>query len=174
MIPTSTLFDQSTLSTMLDHDPVVQDYRAFFSLLDWSLVEGWRVPRSARGRPAHPLSAYLKALLIRIREGFCYTTHLRRFLLTHPLLVIEMGFRLELSPDAPYGFLLEETVPCDFWLREQLHAFDPSLLQALLNSTVTALQAEIPGLGETVAVDVKHIYGRAQRKQSTAIRQRPF
>jgi hypothetical protein len=31
-------------------------------------------------------------------------------------------------------------------------------LQDLLHATVTALQAEIPGLGETVAFDVKHIY----------------
>ena len=158
MIPASAHFDQSTLTTMLDLDPVVQDYRAFFALLDWSLVEGWRVPRSPRGRPAHPLSAYLKAFLIRLREGFRYTTQVRRFLLLHPLLVIEMGFRLELAADAPYGFLPDETVPCDYWLREQLHRFDPVLLQALLNSTVTALQAEIPGLGETVAFDVKHLY----------------
>src|SRR3989442_13367271 len=35
---------------------------------------------------------------------------------------------------------------------------DPALLQALLQATVRALQAEIPGLGEVVAYDVKHIY----------------
>jgi hypothetical protein len=34
MIPASTLFDQSTLAALLDHDPLIQDYRAFFSLLD--------------------------------------------------------------------------------------------------------------------------------------------
>ena len=39
MIPSSTVFDQSTLACMLEHDPVVQDYHAFFALLDWSLVE---------------------------------------------------------------------------------------------------------------------------------------
>ena len=158
MIPASAHFDQSTLTTMLDHDPVVQDYRAFFSLLDWSLVEGWRVPRSPRGRPAHPLSAYVKAFLIRIREGFSTTTALHRFLLAHPLLVIELDFRLSLDFNDPYGFRLDQTVPCASWLREQLHGFDPSLLQALLNATVTALKAEIPGLGETVAFDVKHLY----------------
>ena len=158
MIPASAHFDQSTLAALLDLDPLVQDYRAFFALLDWSLVEGWRVPRSARGRPAHPLSAYVKAFLIRLREGFCSTTQVRRFLLLHPLLVIEMGFRLHLAADAPYGFCVQTTVPCDYWLREQLRSFDPVLLQALLNSTVTALQAEIPGVGETVAFDVKHLY----------------
>lgn len=34
---------------------------------------------------------------------------------------------------------------------------DRGLLQSLLHATVQALQAEIPGLGETVAFDVKHI-----------------
>jgi hypothetical protein len=34
----------------------------------------------------------------------------------------------------------------------------PCLLQDLLHGTVHALQAEIPGLGETIAIDVLHIY----------------
>ena len=158
MIPTSDLFDQSTMAALLDHDPVVQDYRAFFALLDWSLVEQWQAQRSARGRPAHPESAYLKAFLVRIREGLLFTSQLRHFLLKHPLLVMELGFRLELAPQAPYGFLPEQTLPCEQWLREKLRTLDQDLLQDLLAATVAALQAEIPGLGETVAFDVKHIY----------------
>ena len=158
MIPASGLFDQSTIATLLDHDPVVQDYRAFFARLDWSLVEHWQEHRSPRGRPAHPESAYLKAFLVRIREGFLFTSQLRRFLLKHPLLVIELGFRLELAQEAAYGFLLEQTLPCEQWLREKLRTLDQGLLQKLLHATVSALQAEIPGLGETVAFDGKHIY----------------
>jgi hypothetical protein len=158
MIPASELFDQTTMTALLEHDPLVQDYRAFFALLDWSPVEQWQAPHASRGRPAHPQSAYLKAFLLRIREGMSYTTQLRRYLLKHPLLVIELGFRLELDPTQPYGFDIEKTVPCDYWLREQLHRFDDELLQALLQTTVAALQQEIPGFGETVAFDVKHIY----------------
>jgi hypothetical protein len=158
MIPASHLFDQSTMAALLEHDPVVQDYRAFFALLDWSLVEQWQNQRSSRGRPAHPESAYLKAFLVRIREGFLFTSQLRRFLLKHPLLVIDLGFRLALDPQAPYGFLPEQTLPCEQWFREKLRSLDQALLQDLLHATVTALQAEIPGLGETVAFDVKHIY----------------
>src|SRR5213082_672608 len=104
MIPASDLFDQSVITALLDHDPLVADYRAFFSLLDWSVVERWEAQRSPLGRPAHPESAYLKAFLIRIREGMLYITQLRRFLLRHPLLVIELGFHLVLDPSAPYGF----------------------------------------------------------------------
>ena len=158
MIPASALFDQSTMAALLAYDPLVQDYRAFFALFDWSLVHDWQAHRSSRGRPPHPESAYLKAFLIRMREGMIYTRQLRRFLLNHPLLVIELGFHLELDSTTPYGFDAEQTLPCEQWLREKLRTFDRALLQALLATTVSALQAEIPGLGETVAFDVKHIY----------------
>ena len=158
MIPSSVVFDQSILAALLDYDAVVQDYRDFFALLEWQLVEQWQQQRDIRGRPGHPMSAYLKAYLIRIREGFLYTTQLRRFLLKHPLLVIDLGFHLVLDPSHPYGFDVEQTVPCDYWLRHQLRSLDQGLLQALLQATVHALQQEIPGLGEVVAFDVKHIY----------------
>lgn len=158
MIPTSTRFDQSTLATLLEVDPVVADYRAFFSLLDWSLVERWEAGRSSRGRPAHPESAYLKAFLIRIREGFCYTTQLRSFLVKHPLLVLELGFHLVLDPKHPYGFDVERTLPTRFWLGEKLRSLDRGLLTDLLAGTVQALQEQIPGLGEVISFDVKHLY----------------
>jgi hypothetical protein len=159
MIPSSHVFDQLTMTQLLIHDPVVADYRALFSLFDWSLVERWQKQRSSRGRPAHPESAYLKAFLIRVNEGLIYTSQLRTFLCKHPLLVIELGFHLKLDPTAAYGFDVEETLPCRFWFGQKLHQLDRMLLQDLLHATVTALQAEIPGLGETVAFDVKHIYG---------------
>ena len=158
MIPSSHLFDQPTMTALLDHDPVVLEHRAFFSLFDWSVVEHWQEQRSARGRPGHSQAAYLKAFLIRIRQGFLYASQLRHFLLTHPLLVIDLGFLLELDPTQTYGFHLEKTLPCESWLREKLRDLDPALLQALLNATVRDLKEEIPGLGEVVAFDVKHIY----------------
>ena len=168
MIPTSHLFDQSIIAAQLDHDPLIQDYRAFFALLDWSVVEQWEAERSSRGRPPHPESAYLKAFLIRIREGMLYTTQLRRFLVRHPLLVIELGFRLVLDVNQPYGFDIEQTLPCEYRLREKLRNFDQSLLQTLLQTTISALQNEIPGLGETVAIDVKHIYAWVQENNERA------
>jgi hypothetical protein len=168
MIPASACFDQSTMTALLAHDPLIQDYRAFFALLDWSVVERWEAERSPRGRPAHPERAYLKAFLIRLREGMLYTTQLRRFLLRHPLLVIELGFHLVLDPAQPYGFDVEQTVPCEFWLREKLRHCDPALFQALLNATVQALAQEIPGLGECVAIDVKHIYAWVKENNERA------
>lgn len=158
MIPASALFDQSTIAALLDHDPVVADYSTFFSLLDWSVVERWDRQQSPLGRPAHPESAYLKAFLIRIRQGFIYTTQLRDFLVKHPLLIIELGFRLVLDLTKPYGFDIEQTLPTRFWLGEKLRKLDRGLLQDLLASTIHALQDEIPGLGEVVSFDVKHLY----------------
>ena len=159
IIPSSQVFDQSPLTTLLDYDPVVQNYRAFFSLLDWSLVDHWHAQQSAySGTHGHPIHAYLKAFLIRSREKMSSATHLRSFLLHHPLLIIEVGFCLHLDPAAPYGFDPEKTLPCRYWFSEKLRSLDPSLLQALLNATVRDLKAEIPGLGEVVAFDVKHIY----------------
>jgi hypothetical protein len=158
MIPASHLFDQSVITALLAHDPVVCDYRALFTMLDWSVVDQWQAARSPRGRPAHPESAYLKAFLIRIQEGFIYTTQLRAFLVKHPLLVIELGFHLVLDPTQPYGFDVERTLPGRYWLGEKLRSLDRNLLHELLAATVRVLQAETPGLGETVAFDVKHIY----------------
>src|SRR5207244_11278354 len=114
--------------------------------------------RASPGRPRRPATAYLKALLRRLREGPSYTTQLRRLSLKHPLLVIELGFHLELAPTAAYGFDCQQTLPSEVRLRQNLRTLDQNLLQDLLAASVAALQEEIPGLGETVAFDVKHIF----------------
>ena len=174
MVPSSAPFDQSVLQQLLDVDPVVLDYRSFFADFDWFLVEQWQAKRSTRGRPAHPESAYLKAFLVRIREGMSYTSHLRRFFLKHPLLVIELGFQLVLDPCAPYGFDCQRTLPSDQRLREKLRTLDQDLLQALLTATVTDLKAAIPGLGDTVAFDVKHIFAWVRENNPNVYVKGPF
>ncbi len=144
---------------MIDVDPMIIRYRAFFSLFDWSVVDRWLAQRSASfNSHGHPLTAYLKAFLVRVNEGIIYAKKLRDFLLERPLLVIELGFQLHLDFSADYGFDVEKTLPCRYWFGEKLRQLDHTLLQDLLAATVAALQAEIPGLGETVAFDVKHIY----------------
>jgi len=157
MIPASTTFDQSTLASMIDHDPLVQRYRAFFALFDWSLLPDRDADRAWPGPVPHPLSTYIKVLLIKVCEQKQYMTQVRTFLLEHPLLVHDLGFRLVLDPDGPYGIDLQRTVPGARWLRHIQQTLDRRLLQLLLAGTVHALQEEIPGLGETIAVDVKHI-----------------
>jgi hypothetical protein len=158
MIPASALFDQSTLSLLLEHDPVVQRYRAFFALFEWHHLPERDETRVWPGPRPHPRAAIVRAFLVKLCEGKAYVSHLRRFLVEHPLLVIELGFHLVLDARQPYGFDVERTVPGERWLRHLQQHLDQRWLQALLHATVTALQAEIPGLGEVVAFDVKHIY----------------
>jgi hypothetical protein len=141
-----------------DRDPVVRRYRAFFALLDWAVVPERDPHRPWPGSPPHPKTAYVKALLVKLCEGKRFVTELRTFLLEHPLLVRELGFRPVVDATKPYGFDVERTVPGTRWLRHQQQTLDPAVLRALLAGTVQALQAELPGLGTTIAVDVKHLY----------------
>ena len=108
------------MSASGDADPVVQRYRAFFALLDWSVVPERDPRRPWPGTPPHPAAAYVKALLVKLCEGKPFVTDLRTFLVEHPLLVLELGFRpVPLIRAAPYGFAVGRTVPGDRWLRHQ-------------------------------------------------------
>ncbi len=160
IIPISRHFDQPTMSKLIDADAVVQRYRTLFALFDWSASDPPR--QRGPGHPGHPKSAYLKALLVRIGEHLSSTPRWRAYLLDHPLLVLELGFRPHLDRNLPYGFDVAKTVPGVRHLNDILHGLDPTLLADLFTQSVHALQAEIPGLGEVVAYDVKHIYANVK------------
>jgi Transposase DDE domain len=160
--------DHNVGLALLNGDRLVQRYRAFFSYLDWRVIPERAATRPWPGPLPHPMHASVKALLIKLCEHKAYVTHLRLFLVEHPLLVLEIGFRPVLDAAQPYGFDVERTVPCDRWLRHWQQHLDNALLQALLRPTVRALQAEIPGLGQTAAYDVKHIYAWVQENNRKA------
>ena len=131
----------------------------FFDLFEWGQVPERDETKAWPGSAPHPQKAYIKALLIKKCEKFEYITQLRAYLVKHPLLVLEIGFRPVTDPEAFYGFDVEQTVPGDRWLRHKQQWLVNDSLQALFKETVTALQAQIPGLGQSVMADVKHIYG---------------
>ncbi len=158
IIPESQIFDQRTMHLLIEHNDTVQRYRALFALLDWRVVPEPSSDPSRPGKRPHPPSAYIKALFIKLTEGYAYCTQLRRFLVEHPQLVLELGFRPVLNVELPYGFDVERTVPSARWFTHQQRTLDHRLLKELFAATVQALLEEIPGLGETVAYDVKHIY----------------
>jgi hypothetical protein len=166
IIPVGRPFDQSILEQMRDADPMVQRYRARFALFDWSSIEAPR--QRGPGRPAHPTSAYLKAALVRISEQHLSTPRWRAYLLEHPLLVLELGFRPHIDFTQPYGFQVGKTVPSVRHLNNLLKKLDPRLLATLFEQSVQALQQEIPGLGEVVAYDVKHIYANVKENNFRA------
>jgi hypothetical protein len=78
------------------------------------LVFGPKVPECSGNHPwpgtvPHPESAYLKALLVKLCEQKVYITDLRRLLINHPLLVLELDFQPVLDP--PGGMDLIWTRP---------------------------------------------------------------
>ncbi len=164
MIACSSDLDQQTLSRLQDGDPVVLR----FATLDWSVIPDPVLDPCRPGRRPHPERAYVKALLIKVSEHLDSCTQLRNFLIEHPLLVRELGFRLKQAPEALFGFDVEQSVPCNRWLRHKQQTIDPNMLHALLVQTVHGLQAAISGLGETVAVDVKHLYAWVQENNPRA------
>jgi hypothetical protein len=166
IIPVVQRFDQSTLQQMRDADPIVQRYRARFALFDWSAIDPVR--KRGPGKPAHPKSAYLKAALVRISEHHLSTPRWRAYLLDHPLLVLELGFRPHIDLTQPYGFNVAKTVPSVRHLNNMLRALDPRLQANLFEQSVQALQQEMPGLGEVVAYDVKHIYANVKENNFRA------
>ncbi len=168
MIALAGAFDGDALTCLRDYDPVVRRYRAFFAHLDWHVIPARVTTRPWPGPAPHPTAAYVKALLIKLCEHREYVTQMRSFLVEHPLLVLEIGFRPVPDATQPYGFDVERTVPCARWLRHMHQHLGHGLLDALLRGTVRALQAEIPGLGETVAFDVKHIYAWVEQNNPKA------
>lgn len=172
IIPISRQFDQSTLSHILEADPLVQRYRACFALFDWSAIDPPR--KRGPGNPGHPKSAYLKAALVRINEHLLTTPRWRAYLLDHPLLVLELGFRPHIDLTQPYGFTVAKTVPTIRHLNNLLRSWDPRLLAELFAQSVHALQQAIPGLGEVVAYDVKHIYANVKENNFRAYVQERF
>jgi hypothetical protein len=161
IIPISHHFDQQTISKIIAADALVQRYRALFALLDWTPLQAPE-PATGPGRPAHPKSAFAKAFLVRVCEKKASMPALRVFLLEHPLLVLELGFRPTLAVQQPDGFDVARTLPTVRWRNRQLRTFDPRLLADLFAQTVQALLQEIPGLGEVVSFDVTHIYANVK------------
>src|SRR2546426_3084167 len=143
IIPFSRQFDQPTIHHLLAADAVVQRYRTLFALFDWSTLD----PPHKRGpgNPGHPKSAYVKALLVRIGEHLGSTPRRRAYLLDHPLLVLELGFRPHLDYTQTSGFDVGQTVPSVGHLNAILRRLDSGRLSQLFAQTVHALQAEIPG-----------------------------
>ncbi len=142
--------------------------KPFFDLLDWTAVPERAAGRAWPGPRPDPHSAFIKALLVKLREGYPHVSTLRRYLVQHPVLVLVLGFQVQPDASQTYGFAVEQSVPCERWLRAWQQHLDNTWLQGVLMGSVHALQAEIPGLGETVATDVKHIFAWVQHNNPKA------
>src|SRR2546422_131195 len=145
MILVSQRFDQQNLNAQWECDRVASRSRGIFALIEWhALFPEEAVTTPKVGKPAHPTSASVKALLVKVTEHHEDITQLRRYLVEHPFLVLELGFRPVLDPTHDYGFDVEKTGPTARWLRHQQQRLPPGLLHDLFVQTVHALPAEIP------------------------------
>jgi hypothetical protein len=139
----------------IDHDPLVPYYQRLFSHLDWSVLPQRDPDHPWPGPKPHPLSAYLKALLIKVFEGKRSMAALHRFLLAHPRLVLAIGLRPVFDPAQPSGLDLRRTLPSERWLRRHQQQ-DAPLIAALLAASVRTLPEHDPHLAAIVALDVTH------------------
>lgn len=65
-------------------------------------------------------------------------------------------------------------MPGTRWFRHQQQSVDPVVLAALLAETVSALRARLPEVGETIAVDVTHLYAWVAENNPTVERTERF
>src|SRR5207237_6525683 len=72
------------------------------------------------------------------------------------------GFGRHLDRTRPSVFHVAHTVPSVRHSRSWLKMLDPLVLADLFAQSVQALHQEIPGLGEVVAYDVKHLYANVK------------
>ncbi len=150
------------------YDAVAQRYEALFEMLDWRVVPENDDQVVQPGRLAHPEAAYIKALLVMLTEKQEYVTDVYDYLCEHPALVWVVGFRVKADRQSPYGFKVMESVPSAGHLRRKLRSLDPKVLTDLLAGTIQALREVIPGVGESVILDVKHIYAYVKENNPRA------
>jgi hypothetical protein len=72
MIASSQVFDQQTLTQMIEHDPLVQRSRAFFELFDWNVVPEPALDPSQPGKRPHPPCAYRKRAAAQAGGRLCH------------------------------------------------------------------------------------------------------
>jgi hypothetical protein len=143
-------------------DPVAQRYEELFGWLAWDRVPEKDDNLPQRGRLPQPAAAYIRAYLVMVNQKIDYQTDLREYLCDHPALVWLIGFRLVADAYSPYGFNVAASVPSARHLRRKLGTLNPHTLAMLLAQTVRQAVTVIPGVGETVSVDTKHIYAHVK------------
>ena len=107
-----------------------------FHVFDFSIL-----PEAKKGPAGNSLEVYAKVFLVMVEEKIKSSEELRRFLLKHPALVIFLGLKLKgISPDLPFGFHIEKTVPSARHIRRKLQETNNSHLKLLLYDTIHNIQ----------------------------------
>lgn len=139
--------------------PVAMAYLRLLGDLPWcefperSGDRVWPGPRPASRAP------FAAAYLVKIDRRLTYMSDLRRFLIEHPALVWVLGFPLVADQAVPQGFDVKRSVPGRKQFGRVLRELPQGSLDQLLSGVVRKIEAAAgeEQLGDTIAVDTKHI-----------------
>ncbi len=150
------------LPAWVEHDPIVQKYRALLGDLPWADFPERPTDRSWPGPQPDPRAPFAAAFLVKLHEGKRFMSELRTFLLDHPALVYYLGFERVPEPTSPFGFDVEQTVPKRRHLSTVLRTFSSDALAFLLDASVRLLHHTLPAeqqhtFGDTIAGDTQAI-----------------
>jgi hypothetical protein len=133
-------------------------------MLDWLHFPDRPDQRFSPHEPPLPYAPCVAAYLVKIDQHLAYVADLWQYLIEHPALVWVLGFPLQPSQTAPWGFDVRASLPTHRHLSRLLRTMPNANLQYLLDNTVTLIQNELTGLlpagtrfGECISLDTKHI-----------------
>lgn len=148
------------LPRFVRESPVAMRYLGLLSPLAWKQFPE-RNLFIKKGFAPVPYAPFVGACLIKLDQHLPYMSQLWQYLDEHPALVWLLGFPLAPSYRFPWGFDTGASLPTPRHFTRMLREMPNSVLQFLLDSTVTLLQTELQQvnftLGQAISIDTKHI-----------------
>lgn len=147
---------------------VTQEICATLSLLDWE-----QLPHSLslhrQGERSIPLAAYIGAYLVKLDQNIPTLGKLRTFLQAYPALLWALGFPLPSPSRYPTDQDIATCLPTQQHFSRKLSRIPNEILQSLLDSQVSWLQAKVgEALGQVVSIDTKHVIAWVQQNNEKA------
>lgn len=148
------------LPDFVRHSAVAMRFLSLVGTMPWDRFPD-RDLEIGHPRRSVPYAAFSAACLLKLEEQLVTMTALRRYLVEHPALVWLLGFPLVPSSKYPWGFDADASLPTARHFTRLLRTMPNSVLQFLLDGTVTLIQAELADLGiqlgNCISLDTKHI-----------------
>jgi hypothetical protein len=150
----------SRLPRFVQQSPVAARYLQLLGPLAWDQLPEREVYPLWVPQPVS-YAAFVTACLVKLDQQLVSMGSLRQYLVERPELVWLFNFPLVASDDFPWGFDANASLPTQRHFTRMLRTVPSPLLQFLLDSSVTLVQAELAEqgirLGECISMDTKHI-----------------